>query len=137
VLIKVDVGPGGETTFSNVLSVPLSGSAMIRACFSDEDVEKRAGACHDEYNFSATLALHDATVPNDLPEFRYETEATRFPGPVSRRADSLANPPLKDEDLVTVTDEECTYHRILRFDPAIARYEFDLPVPDCSEFTQP
>ncbi|GAB3347311.1 hypothetical protein [Lysobacter tyrosinilyticus] len=137
VLIKVDAGYGSEATFAEVLSVPLSGAAMIRACFSDADVEQRAGACHDEYSFSATLTLHDADASAGLPEFSYETEATSFPGPVSRNADSLANPALKESDLVTVVNQECSYSRILRFNPAIGRYEADSPLPDCSEFTAP
>lgn len=137
VLIKVDVAYGGEATLTEVLSVPLSGSAMIRACFSEADVEQRAEACHDQYGFSASLALRDAKASAGMPEFSYETEATSFPGPVSRSADSLANPPLKEKDLVTVVNEECTYSRILRFNSAVGRYEFDLPVPDCSDFTEP
>lgn len=137
-LIKVDVVHGGEATFAEVLSVPLSGAAMIRACFSEADVENRAEACHDEYNFSATLTLHDAQqLPEGLPQFSYVTEATSFPGPVSRSADSLANPPLREKDLVTVVDDECSYSRILRFNTAAGRYEFDSPVPDCSDFTVP
>jgi hypothetical protein len=136
VLVKVDAGPASEAAFAEVLSVPLSGSAMIRACFSEADVKQRLEACHDEYSFSATLALHDAEWSADLPPLTYETEATSFPGPVSRSADSLANPPLTEKDLVTVVNEACSYRRILRFDPAIGRYQFDSPVPECSDFTE-
>ncbi|GAB3381173.1 hypothetical protein GCM10027432_08360 [Lysobacter fragariae] len=137
-LVKVDAAYGGEAAFAEVLSVPVSGSVMIRACFSEEDVKNRAEACHDEYNFSATLALDDAkSLPGALPQFSYVTQATSFPGPISRSADSLANPPLREEDLVTVVNDECSYSRILRFNPATGRYEFDSPVPDCSDFTVP
>lgn len=136
VLIRIDAGPGSEATFAEMFTLPLEGSSTIRACFSEEDMEQRAGACHDEYRFSATLALHDAKVPAGLPEFTYETEATSFPGHVSRSADSLANAPLKESDLVTVTDEKCSYRRILRFNRALGRYEPDSPLPDCSDFTE-
>lgn len=136
VLIKVDAD-GSQATFAEMLTVPLGGEAMIRACFSEEDAEQRAGACHDLYSFSATLTLHDSKRPAGLPEFAYETQATSFPGPVSRNEDSLGNAPLKEKDLVTVVNEQCSYGRILRFDSAAGRYEADSPLPDCSGFTEP
>lgn len=126
----------GQPSFRDVLSVPFRGSVMIRACFSEEDMEQRAGACHDEYNFAAELTLR-AAVASGMPQFDYVTTATSFPGPVSRSEDSLANPPLKQKDLVTAVDDECSYHRLLRFNPATDQFEFDSPVPDCSDFTVP
>lgn len=132
----------GSTMIREVLSVPLNGSALIRACFSEADQEHRAGACHDEYNFAATLTLREiktrhAATPGALPQFDYVTAATSFPGPVSRDKDSLANPPLTEKDLVHAVNDECSYRRVVRFNPATERYEFDSPAPDCSAFTVP
>lgn len=122
-------------TFKEMLSVPLSGSAYIRACFAEKDFEERAGACHDEYEFSAELTLREASA--GAPQFNYVTTATSFPGPVSRNEDSTINPPLNVEDLIEVVNDECSYRRVIRFNPATERFEFDSPAPDCSEFTAP
>lgn len=133
-LIEVDKAYG-MPTFKEVLSVPLGGEAIIRACFSEADFEERAGACHDEYDFSAKLTVRDAK-SGEL-QFDYVTTATSFPGFVSRSADSLANPPLTKKDLVHVVNDECSYQRVVRFNPATERFEFDSPAPDCSDFTAP
>lgn len=117
-----------------VLDIPIGGSALIRACFSEEDMTQRAGACHDEYTFHGALTLEAG---KGMPRFRYATRATSFPGKVSRFGDSLASAPLTERDLVTAVDRECSYRRLLRFNPAVRRYEFDRPAPDCSEFTAP
>lgn len=134
-LIQVNTG-FGHVSFREVLSVPFRGSVMIRACFSEQDMEQRAGACHDDYQFSAELTLR-TKVSKGLPQFDYVTRATTFPGSVSRGEDSLANPPLTEKDLVTAVDDQCSYHRIVRFNPATERFEFDSPAPDCSDFTVP
>ena len=73
----------------DVLTLPWLGNAMIRACFSEQDSKQRAGACHDEYGFSAKLALDVAE--QGMPVLRYQTVATRFPAGVSRFEDSLAD----------------------------------------------
>ncbi|HZX76975.1 hypothetical protein [Lysobacter sp.] len=124
----------GGLRFEPVLDVPVGGSALIRACFSEEDITQRAGACHDEYTFQGRLTLEAGL---GMPRFRYATQATSFPGNVSRYEDSLANVPLTERDLVRAVDRECSYRRLLRFNPATCRYEFDRPAPDCSAFTEP
>ena len=97
----------------DVLTVPWLGNAMIRACFSEQDIKQRAGACHDEYGFSAKLALD--TVAEGMPVLRYQTVATRYPAGVSRFEDSLAKGPLKKKDLRSEQDPACTYTRLFRF----------------------
>ncbi|WP_175774652.1 hypothetical protein [Burkholderia anthina] len=119
-----------------VLAVPLSGEAMIRACFSERDQRRRLGVCHDDYAFDATLSL-DRSVRAGLPQLRYATRATSFPGHVSRGKDSLAAPPLRKRDLVTAVDRTCTYRRTFRFDPSAGRYTPDRPLPDCDGYTVP
>lgn len=123
----------GETP-QDVLTVPVGGSLTIRACFGEEDTAQRAGACHDEYDFTGALQAEGDAFP---PTLVYSTTATSFPGPVSRNEDSLAKPPLKPKDLVKVVDEACTIRRVFVFDPATKAYVPDAPLPDCSAYTVP
>ncbi|MEN5146352.1 hypothetical protein [Brevundimonas diminuta] len=123
----------GQTP-QEILSVPLSGSLMIRACFGEEDMKQRAGACHDEYEFEAELKTDGDAFP---PRLTYASTATTFPGRVSRNEDSLANPPLKPKDLVKAIDAECSVQRVFTFDPALSAYVPDAPLPDCGDYTVP
>lgn len=125
----------GQPPFE-VLSVPQSANVMIRACFSERDMKKRAGACHDEYTFDATITLTGASAAG-MPVLRYRSEATSFPGPVSRSKDSLAGRPLRKRDIVTVTDPQCSYQRLYRFVPKARTYIPDTPPPECSDYTVP
>ena len=118
-----------------VLDIPTKGSFMIRACFSEKDMKRRAGACHDEYDFSGKLSVQGEAA-NGMPVFRYTTRATSFPGRVSRSEDSLAAKPLRKKDLRKVTDMRCTYERTFRFNPGLGRFEPDRPLPDCSDYTE-
>lgn len=117
-----------------MLTVPMSGSLMIRACFGEEDMKQRAGACHDEYEFNAELKAEGDAFP---PRLTYASTATTFPGPVSRNEDSLAKPPLKPKDLVKAVDAECSVRRVFTFDPATNAYVPDAPLPDCGDYTVP
>jgi len=117
-----------------ILTVPMSGSLMIRACFGEEDMKQRAGACHDEYEFNAELKAEGDAFP---PRLTYASTATTFPGPVSRNEDSLAKPPLKPKDLVKAVDAECSVRRVFTFDPAANAYVPDAPLPDCGDYTVP
>lgn len=117
-----------------ILTVPMSGSLMIRACFGERDMKQRAGACHDEYEFDADLKVEDDAFP---PRLTYASTAATFPGRVSRDEDSLAKPPLKPADLVRAVDAECTVQRVFTFDPTTKAYVADAPLPDCSAYTVP
>ena len=117
-----------------ILTVPLSGSLMIRACFGEEDMKQRAGACHDEYEFTAELKVEGDAFP---PRLAYASTATTFPGRVSRNEDSLAKPPLTPKDLVKAVDAECSVRRVFTFDPATKAYVSDAPLPDCGDYTVP
>lgn len=117
----------------DVLTVPWLGNAMIRACFSEQDSKQRAGACHDEYSFSAKLALDPAG--QGMPVLRYQTVATRFPAGVSRFEDSLAKGPLKKNDLRTEQDPACTYTRLFHFREGM--FHPDQALPDCAGYTEP
>lgn len=118
---------------SDVLALAWEGQADIRACFSEQDMKQRAGACHDEYGFSAKLSLDAAA--QGMPVLRYQTVATRFPAGVSRFEDSLAKGPLKKKDLRTEQDPACTYVRTFRFSGGA--YQPDQPLPDCAGYTEP
>ena len=118
-----------------VMNVPVAGWSMIRACFSEDHMAQRAGACHDEYTFEGTLTLDPQG--EGMPRFGYQTRATSFPGPVSRWEDSLQNPPLDESDLVTVVDEACSYRRTFVHDPAAGAYRPDSPLPACEDYTVP
>lgn len=117
----------------DVLTVPWLGNAMIRACFSEQDMKQRAGACHDEYGFSAKLGLDP--VAEGMPVLRYQTVATRFPAGVSRFEDSLAKGPLKKKDLRTEQDPACSYTRLFRFSDGV--FNPDQALPDCAGYTEP
>lgn len=119
-----------------VLSVPQSANVMIRACFSERDMKKRAGACHDEYTFDAIITLTGASAAG-MPVLHYRSKATSFPGPVSRSKDSLAGRPLRERDIITVTDRQCSYQRLYRLTPKTRTYIPDAPLPDCSDYTVP
>ena len=132
-LYRLDAnGDAGEAP---VLAVPIRGSLTIRACFSEEDMKQRAGACHDEYGFDATLTA--AGEAGDMPVFDYVTTATAYPRGVSRSEDSLEKPPLKPADLVTVRDPKCSYSRRFTFDASAGEYRPDSTLPDCSDYTVP
>ncbi|TFW14147.1 hypothetical protein EGY25_02765 [Brevundimonas intermedia] len=125
----------GDAGTMPVLAVPIGAELMIRACFSEEDMKQRAGACHDEYGFDATLtAAGDA---GDMPVFDYVTTATAYPRGASRLEDSLEKPPLKPADLVTVRDPKCSFSRRFTFDAVAGEYRPDSALPDCSDYTVP
>jgi hypothetical protein len=125
----------GDAGFAPVLIVPIRGSLMIRACFSEADMKQRAGACHDEYSFDATLTPTGGA--DGWPVLDYETVATAFPRGVSRSEDSLEKAPLTKADLVAERDEKCSYRRRFVFDAATGVYLPDRPLPDCSDYTVP
>ena len=132
-----EVGRNRSTFHAHeVLSVPIAGSLLIRACFTEQDMRHRLGACHDEYEFNAMLGL-DQAVKSGFPRLVYQTRATSFPGKVSRDKDSLDGPPLHKRDLVTAVDQQCTYKRTFHFEANAGAYMPDHPLPDCSNYTVP
>jgi len=131
-LILVRVAPGASRAEA-VLAVPVEGSAMVRACFSEEDMRLRREACHDDYQFSGTLTL----APDGgggRPAFLLATRARTYPGEVTRWEDSAERPPLGRGDLVWADHPGCSYRRTFAFDPAAGRYVADAPLPDCGQF---
>lgn len=126
----------GEAGSAPVLIVPLNGSVLIRACFSDKDMTQRAGACHDDYNFEAKLTLTPG-VSDVMPAFNYVATATAYPRGVNRNRDSLAMRPLTARDLVIQRDPDCSYHRRFTYDSTTGVYQPEKPLPDCTAYTVP
>jgi hypothetical protein len=127
----------GEPALQEMLKVPLSANIMIRACFSEQDFEQRRGACHDEYSFDATLSLDKRAKRKSPPQLIYQTIAIATPGNSRRMEDNLEKSRLSEADLKPATDPKCSYRRIVTYNPVTARYEFDRPGPDCSDYTVP
>ncbi len=133
-LFHLPAGEGGPPR--PVLTLPMEASLMIRACFSERDMQKRQGVCHDEYGFSAQLQLAPETAAG-LPVLRYATYAWAFPRGVSRSADSNTMRPLRRSDLARQRDDACSITRQFRFDPASRAFQPDQPLPDCADYTVP
>lgn len=120
-----------EGAIAEVLTWPSSANKMIRACFAEADQTARRGACHDEYNFDGRLAL-DTDNASGPPRLILTTLATTYPGNLSLSEDSAERGPLQTSDLVTVTDAECSYRRLLTF--TNNAYVYDTPLPACEDY---
>lgn len=134
-LFELGSAPGSTGLGEEVLNIVWDGSLMIRACFSEQDMKDRLEACHDEYDFAATLTA----APADggwWPALTYRAAATTFPR-TSRRSEDNSAVRLKRADLVRAPDPRCSYDRVLHYNPATSRYEMDRPAPDCSDYTTP
>lgn len=118
-----------------VLRMPYSGAADIRACFDEEDEQQRAGACRDEYQFITRIFI-DETVASGAPVIVLETAAGSYPGAVTRNADSLEQPALTEADLVWAQDETCTFRRTYTRG-ADGLYAPDEPLPGCTDYLEP
>lgn len=134
-LFELGSVPGATGLGDEVLDVVWDGSLMIRACFSEQDRKDRLEACHDEYEFAATLTA----APDDggwWPALTYRAAATAFPR-TSRRSEDNSAAKLTRADLVRAPDPRCSYDRVLHYNPATSRYEMDRPAPDCTDYTTP
>ncbi len=67
-LLRLEPGAAAPVA---VLEVPAEGSAMVRACFSEDDMRRRREACHDEYELTGTLTL--------IPPRNGDAQVTRAP----------------------------------------------------------
>jgi hypothetical protein len=121
---------------TELVSLPWTSEAQIRACFGEEDDRRRRGECHDIYRYVPSITLDDAG-DGHRPVLRYTAVATAYPRTARRGEDSTTAPPLTAADLVEWRDPECSYSRTLRYNPATDRYEMDRIAPDCSSYTVP
>jgi hypothetical protein len=132
----IRVNPVDPDAAKTVLTLPISASLMIRACFSEQDQYRRRGACHDEYGFGAELTLDPKTTEGP-PRLVVEAEATAYPSGSSRDGDSTTRGRLRQRDLVKARDPVCSYRRVMTVDPKTGLYAPDKPAPDCEAFTAP
>lgn len=116
---------------AEVLTFQSSGSFSIRACFDEEDRQARRDACSDEYIFSGDLSLDESNASGPA-RLVLQTTATTYPGQRSRLSDSTTEAPLQESDLVTASDPNCSYRRVLTFNGAA--YEYDAPPPACEDY---
>lgn len=127
----------GAAALREVMEVPFGSSAMIRACFSEQDMLLRAEACHDEYKFAGDLMLDPAATAGP-PRFVLASRARTFPGRAFRLTDQQAADREQRQwarsELVWADDPQCSYRRTLAFDPAAGLYVPDAPLPDCGEY---
>ena len=127
----------------DILTVPIKAYAMIRACFTENDFERRRGACHDEYTFDGSITLAPRRQArgqqNGMPDLRFSTVATAYPYTSRRNLDNVADdrPTLRQSDLRKWRDPVCSYTRTLRYNVATLRYEMDRLAPECSDYTTP
>jgi len=126
---------GGQTSPAPILNLPVKGDLLIRACFSEADVEKRGEACHDEYGFTGKLEIETAN--GAMPALAYSTNAWAFPRGASRDEDSTTRGPLTAADLVRETDRTCSFSRRFLFNARTGVYTPDRTLPDCSNYTTP
>jgi hypothetical protein len=117
-----------------VAELPLLGGAMIRACFDERDTRRRRGACHDEYEFAATLALGE-TRPGRPPDLLLTTIAETSPGRRSRFEEN--NRRIRRGEPLTWRDPVCSYRRTFTYDETSRRYRPDRPLPPCREYLEP
>ena len=125
----------GVSSGAPVLTIPVQASLLIRACFSEADLETRAEACHDEYGFKGKVGIEAAT--HRMPRITYSTQAWAFPRGASRDSDSATRGPLVPADLVREPDDKCSFSRRFEFDEATGVYQPDRPLPDCTAYTVP
>jgi hypothetical protein len=115
-----------------VLTVQTGYSAMIRACFSEEDYRSR-GACHDEYELTGTIRLAPAAA-GGRPRLTLVTRARSFPRGARAEQEQRR---IRRSDLVWEPDPACSYRRSFSFNPTSGRYEPDRALPECSSYQLP
>lgn len=114
--------------------IPYEQSALIRACFSEEDMKLRRNVCHDEYDQDVSIKPTGA-MRNGLPELLYISNATVSPGFARRDQDNSDDKLLKTlaaKDFETRVDDRCTYTRKMYVHEDRDRYVLDFK--DCSDF---
>lgn len=135
-LYRAEVGKGNSLIVTPLEDiVPFGGSALIKACFSEEDMKLRRDMCHDDYMLSVTIKPTGA-MQNGLPELLYVSQATVTPGFASRwedNSDKARLKRMKPKDFKTRVDDRCSYTVKMRADPDRQRYALNFR--DCSEFT--
>ncbi len=124
-----EVGNGGAPAQLVLEDAPWRGDVMIRACFGEQEMRARRGACHDEYRFSATYA------PGPNGTLAYASVAESYPAGV-RRTEDNTDRRMTRRDLRWERDDACSVTRTLTGD-ANGVFQFDAPLPECTDYTVP
>ncbi len=124
----------GSALIPEVGTWPQSANITIRACFDEDDQQRRREACVDEYNLQGQLAL-DTENANGPPRFLLSTLATTYPGIRSRSSDSSEEAPLQPSDLFIARDDTCSYQRAMVWDEE--SFAYDSEPPACSDYLEP
>lgn len=132
-LFRLTVAEDGAVLGPELLDVRWGSEAQVRACFGEDDVARRREACHDIYRFATSLSL-GGDRSGAYPALSYNAVATAFPRTARRSEDSSVASPLTAADLVERRDGECSFERVLRYNPGTRRYEMDRPAPECADY---
>ncbi len=114
-----------------LLNIPYRGSKMIRACFSELDMKNRHGACHDEYDYGASITIAKGA-KGEFPNLIYNAVSTDYPASSSLEKDNSVK--IKKSDLYRKKDIECTFTRMITFDSISKQYQLNKPIPDCYDY---
>lgn len=117
---------GGE-----LLNIPYRGSKMIRACFSEQDMKNRHGACHDEYDYNASITIAKGA-KGEFPNLVYNAVSTDYPASSKLENDNSAK--IKKSDLYRKKDIGCTFKRMITFDNISNQYKLNKPIPNCDDY---
>lgn len=130
------VGSGrNASSMTPQLSIPLTSSFMVRACFSPQDEKSRRGACHDEYTFAGELKAARSRRSGEV-SLVLQGRAESYPGHRSRMDDSSQQPPLRKSDLVWALDAECSFQRYIRWNTSTVTVSWSRPLPACEDYLQ-
>lgn len=121
----------GRVEASELLTVQTGYTAMIRACFTEQEYRSR-GVCHDEFELTGAVGL-GPRASAARPALTLAVNARSFPR--GAREDSAERPRVPPRDRVWEADPVCSYRRTFAFDPASGRYAPDRPLPDCSTYS--
>jgi hypothetical protein len=148
-LFRIGYRPGTVRLGDELAALPLYASLLIRACFTEADYNKSGEACHDDYQYNATVStvakaaqktvqksLQNGASSGDWPALYYQSIATAYPRRSRRSKDNSTNRNLRKSDLVHWKDTKCSYSRTLRYNPATKQYTPTRPEPDCSDWTE-
>lgn len=114
-----------------LLNIPYRGSKMIRACFSEQDMKNRHGACHDEYDYVAAITIAKGS-NNGFPNLTYKAVSTDYPAGVSLDKDNTGK--IKKSDLYRQKNMGCTFTRMITFDKISKQYKLNKPIPNCDDY---
>lgn len=152
-LFRIRYEAGNVRLGDELAALTLRVSLLIRACFTEEDYNKSGEACHDDYQYNATLStvpkvahksapktaqksLQNGESSGDWPALYYQSIATAYPRRSRRSKDNSTNRNLRKSDLVHWKNTKCSYTRTLRYNPVTKQYTPTRPEPDCRVWTE-